>query len=382
MSGAGEKTEKPTARRIDDARKKGQVAKSADLTAALVIGAILMILTWYGPSALGHIVRIIRHFMVHQLADMAGSALTMEGFLKLFNAATLHMMMLMAPFLLGAMVMGVLVNLFQVKPLFATEAIKPNLKKLNPIEGFKRLFSQRAFIELGKGLLKIAVVSAVCFGIIQSQYDQLLGTSQMAILKASHLLFQLILSLTFGVVIALLAIGVVDWKVQIYQLMKQLRMTKQEIKDEMRNTEGNPEVKRKIKSQGQAMARKRMLANVPKADVILVNPTHYSVAIQYDPDECPAPRVIAKGVDALALKIREIAREHQIPIVENKPLARSLYDAVEVEHMIPPHLFVAVAQVLAFVFTKSKGRKTTQRRWAKVIQSPALTTGPVNGGAH
>jgi flagellar biosynthetic protein FlhB len=375
MSNAGEKTEKPTPRRIADARKKGQVAKSQDLNSAMVIGGILIVLSLYGPTMMAYILRLFRQFFVHQAVMTGKAPMTLDGFLHLYHNGVLHMCLLMAPFLFGAMIVGASINLFQVKPMVAFEAIKPKLSKLNPIEGFKRMFSQRSIVELGKGILKIAAVAVICLFVVKGQLGFMLGSGQMTLIHASTGLFNTILSMTLGVAIFLFVLGAADWRYQIYQLMKQLRMSRQEIKDEMRNSEGSPEMKRKMKSVGQGFVKKRMMAAVPQADVVLTNPTHFSVAIQYDPDECAAPRVIAKGADALAFRIREIAKENGVPMMENKPLARALYAQVEVDHMIPPHLFVAVAQVLAFIFTQNKGRRAKRDRWKKMI-------GPVQGPAE
>ncbi|MCA9788411.1 MAG: flagellar biosynthesis protein FlhB [Cyanobacteria bacterium HKST-UBA06] len=381
MSNAGQKTEKPTPRRIADARKKGQVAKSQDLTAAMVIGGIMLVLSLYGPTMLAYLIRLFRQFFVHQMAVSGKAPMSLDAFLHLFSSGVMHMTLLMAPFLVGAMIVGASINLFQVKPLVAFEAIHPKFNKLNPVEGFKRMFSQRALVELVKGILKIALVSAVCFFVVQAQLGFLLSTGQMTLIHASSGLFQTILNMTLGVGLALFVLGAADWRYQIFQLMKQLRMSRQEIKDEMRNSEGSPEMKRKMKSVGQSLVRKRMLAAVPQADVVLTNPTHFSVAIQYDPDECAAPRVIAKGADVLAFKIREVAKAHGVPMMENKPLARALYAQVEVDHMIPPHLFVAVAQVLAFIFTQNKGRRQQRDRWRKLV-GPMPDPGLQPDGGH
>ena len=277
----------------------------------------------------------------------------------------MHIAMLTLPLMAGILLVGVLANLIQVRFLFSTDTLKPNFGKLNPLPGFKRFVSVKSLIELVKGVIKIIIVGWCSFSVIHSHLDQLMGMSQMGFVQAWTVIWGIAMSICWAIAIALLVIGIADWWLQRYQLMKQLRMTKQEVKDEMKNSEGNPEVKRKVKNAGRMLMRKRMLKAVPQADVIVTNPTHFAVAIQYDPDLAPAPRVVAKGADHMAFKIREIAQENGIPILENKPLARGLYAAVEVDHMIPPDMFIAVAEVLAYVYKRNKGRGAARMRRIK-----------------
>lgn len=363
MAGAGEKTEKPTPRRIQEARKKGQVAKSVDLNSAVILGAIALMLFVYGPVLLQYLARLLRDYLTQYLK--AGDPIDAGLFQGMFAATIGHVITILAPFIVGVMIFGLIANLAQVKPMFSPEAIKPKLDKLNPINGFKRLFSQRSLVELGKGILKMTIVGCVGLAIVYLNREHLFSLSQLGFTQAWMLLFKMILYIAMANFVILALLGAADFWYQRYQLMKQLRMTKQEVKDELKNTEGNPEIKRKIKQSAHQMLNATMLKNVPKADVVVNNPTHISVAIQYDPDESPAPRVVAKGADYMAFKIREIAQENGIPMVENKPLARTLYKMVEVEHMVPPDLFVAVAEVLAYVFKLNKGRKRREQhnRW-------------------
>ncbi len=361
MSGSGEKTEKPTPKRLSDARKKGQVAKSVDLNAALVLGGIAMIIMIYGNSFFEYLMRLTRDMLRNHLAQAAEN-MTPQSFQLLFQDVTYHYIIVVAPFLVGVMFIGVLANIAQVRILFTMEPLKPNLAKINPLEGFKRMFSQKSLVELIKGILKMVIVAVCAWSIIQSQHDHLMAMTRMSFSQSWLLIFQTALNICVTTAIVLLVLGIADWWYQHYQLMKQLRMSRQDIKDEMKNTEGNPEVKRKVRQTGQALIRQQITKNVPTADVIVTNPTHFAVAIQYDPDVAPAPRVVAKGADHLAFKIRELAKEHGVPIVENKPLARQMYAQIEVGHMIPPDLFIAVAEVLAYVFKKNKGRKNRHAR--------------------
>lgn len=360
MSGASEKTEKPTPKRIADARKKGQIAKSNDFNSALVLGAVALILALYGAYFFNSVARLARELLRHQL--QASEAMTLSAFEALFRDMVFQIVIVALPFLVGTLLVGVLANLAQTRVLFTLDPLKPKLEKINPIQGFKRLFSQKSLVELIKGIVKMAVVGLCAYAVIRSQQAHLMGMTQMGFTQAWILVFKTILNICVAIAIALLVLGVADWWYQRYQLMKQLRMSRQEVKDEMKNMEGNPEIKRRVKSTGQAMLRQRMLKAVQTADVIVTNPTHISVALQYDPDEAPAPRVVAKGAEHLAFRIRELAKEHKIPIVENKPLARSIYATVEVNHMIPPELFIAVAEVLAFVFKRYKSRRNRHIR--------------------
>lgn len=355
MAGANEKTEKPTPKRLAEARRRGQVAKSADFSSALVLGAITLLLIMYGAYFMEYLSRLTRQFLWHQL-KMADS-LTLTTFTKLFGDVIFHIVLLIAPFLVGAMLIGVLANIFQIRILFTLQPLKPSLSKLNVIQGFKRMFSQRSLVELAKGVLKMVIVGCCAYGVIRGHQDHLMAMTHMGFMQAWELIFQVVIQISALIAVVLLVLGIADWWYQKYQLTKQLMMTRQEVKDEMKNTEGNPEVKRKVKAMGQTIAFKKMLKAVPTADVVVTNPTHFAVAIQYDPDIAPAPRVVAKGADHMAFQIRELAKTSGVPVVENKPLARSLYAMVEVDHMIPPELFIAVAEVLAYVFKRNKGRR-------------------------
>jgi len=354
MASGQEKTEKPTAKRLSEARKKGQVAKSMDLTTALSLGGIALTLFLYGAYFTQSLMRLLRGIWLHWLrhADM----LTTGGIQTLMIDVCLKTIVIMLPFLLVPLVVGVAINLYQTQFLFSMQALRFSLDRLNPLNGFKRFFSQRSMVELAKGILKMAIVGAACYLLINGKLGQLMALSQMNFAQGWEVIFQILLEMSCLIALILFVMGLADYIYQRYQYTKGLRMTKQEVKDEHKNMEGDPKLKGRMRSVGKAMMRKRMLKAVPQADVVVTNPTHFSVAIQYDPDISPAPRVVAKGADELAFRIREMAKENKVPIVENKPLARSLYATVEVDHMIPPELFVAVAEVLAYVFRKNKGR--------------------------
>ena len=243
----------------------------------------------------------------------------------------------------------------QIGPLFAPEIIKPDLSKISPIKGVQRLFSTRSLVEFVKGLLKLFIIGVVGTVIVYPYYgniDHMVGLPVPALLD--ELKFLVVRMLT-GILVVLMVVAVIDLVYQRYEHYKKMRMTKQELKDEYKQTEGDPHVKARLRSLRAERARQRMMQNVPQADVVITNPTHYSIALKYIPEEMEAPRCVAKGVDEVALRIREVAKEHDIILYENKPLARALYETVEIDEIVPPEHYKAVAEVISYVF-KLKGR--------------------------
>lgn len=357
MSSGQEKTEKPTGKRLREAREQGNVAKSADLSSSIVLASSLMLLGWVGPYTLSNIFA----YAAHLFSNPIKTPITQTLFIGLLTNLLTTIVLLVLPFFLGAMLTGVIINIVQVKPLLTTQPLKPKLEKLNPLSGFKRFFSMRSIVEFCKSIFKTIVVGVTGYNIVTSHMREILILHSLDLYSVWKFLISIMSELAVWTCMILFVMGVLDYFYQKYEHTKQLRMTKQEIKEEHKQEEMDGALKSRIKSIGKQMAKKRMMAAVPKADVVITNPTHFAVAIQYDPDIAPAPRVIAKGQDAFALKIKEIAKENKVPIVENKPLARALHKIVEVDHMIPPELFVAVAEVLAYVFSKNKGRKMSHK---------------------
>jgi flagellar biosynthetic protein FlhB len=353
MSGAGEKTEKATPKRKQKARQDGQVAKSQDLNSAIVLIVGFTLLFVMGSFMYMELTNIL----IGKLSKLNVDEITMEGIIPFFIAHIITVAKLLAPLLFGLMFFGVISNLSQVGPLFTTKPLKPNPTKLNPINGFKRIFSLKGIVELIKGILKVVIIGGVGFATIYSQRGKLISLSGVDINASMQILYETIFAISWKVCIILLVVGLIDYFYQKYEFEKSIKMTKQDVKDEFKNMEGNPQIKRKVKSIQMQMAQTRMMGKVPEADVIVTNPTHFAIALKYDPNTAPAPIVIAKGVDNIAKKIKEIAKEHKVPIVENKPLARSLYKLVDLDHMVPEELFVAVAEVLAYVYKKNKNRK-------------------------
>lgn len=362
---ASEKTEKPTAKRMQDAREKGQVAKSQDFNGAIVLIAATGAMAYVGPYTLTTLYGQMQYTFGQLLSSpLARQPLTSQKFNSLMADTIQSMVWLMLPFLLTVMVLGVLSNLVQVRPLFTMQAIFPKLDKINPINGFKRLWSMRSIVEVVKAIVKMTIIGATGTIIIQNHREELMGLGGLDVPVAWMAILKVIGEIAQWSCVLFFISGLIDWRYQAWELEKQLRMSRQDIKDERKNSDGDPMMKGRVRQMGVKMAKTRQLASVPTADVVITNPTHYAIALKYDPDIAPAPVVVAKGKDIFAQKIKEIAKEHKVPMVENKPLARSLYPVVEVDAMIPPDLFIAVAEVLAYVFAKNKGRRLAAQKRA------------------
>ncbi len=349
---SSEKTERPTPKRLDDARKKGNVARSMEVNSAFVLLTGTMTLFFMS----GFLSRNLSFFMRHVFEGLNTYNLTQSAVRPYALSLVLIGGKILAPIMISIMVIGIAVNVGQVGFLFTLEAVTPKPEKIDPTKGFQRIFSVKSLVELIKGILKIGIVGYVAYVVIKGHYrdyfllmDQ--GTGQILIFMMK-IIFQV--ALRSGLI--LLALAAMDYGYQKWQYIKDLRMSVEEVKEEMKQYEGDPQVKSRIRSIQREMARKRMLADVPEADVVITNPTHYAVALKYDAEKMDAPRVVAKGARNLALKIKEIARENGVPIVENPPLARMLYKMTEVGMEIPMELFQSVAEVLAYIY-RLKGKQ-------------------------
>ncbi len=347
------KTEKATPKRKREARKRGQVAKSTEMNSVLVLVAGLISVVWIGPKIVSNSAGAMRAFFVmiaHPAEVSSGAGL------RGMETLVLHVMeTTLIPIAAIVLAAALLVNVAQVgfRPSFT--AIKPSFKKLSPLSGAKNIFGPRLFFEFGKVLAKIAIVGAVTAMSLVPMLTKLgasVGTTPFAL---GSLLNSNAESVIMRIVIAYALIGIVDLIHQRHRIAKQMKMTKQEIKDEGKNAQLPPEVRSAIRRRQIQAARARMMAAIPTADVVVTNPTHYAVALRYDGTK-PAPIVVAKGKNLIAVQIRRIAAENNVPIVPDPPLARSLHAGVEVDHMIPAELYSAVAQVLAYVY-KMAGRK-------------------------
>lgn len=348
----GEKTEQPTEKKKDDARKEGQVAKSKEITNAFTLLAAFVVLKVY-TSTIAE--RLIGFFSL-TYDDINEYIKNYDGYVNetgisslMFNVFT-QFLLLMFPIFAVFFAVSFICDVAQVKWRPTAKPLKPKGSKLNPISGFKKIFSSRAIIELIKSILKIFVIAYVAYSYLKNNTSGLFLLYDVTIYQGVANVCNLLISLGIRITAAYLVIAFADYAYQKWKHNEDLKMTKQEVKDEYKQSEGDPQIKGKIRQRMQQASRRRMMQDVPKADVVITNPTHYAVAIVYDAEHYDAPVVLAKGADYVAQKIKEIARDSNVEIVENKPLARMLYANVEIGEMVPPELYQAVAEVLAFVY--------------------------------
>jgi len=345
-----ERTERATPKRRRETRKKGQVALSKEVSSAFVLLSSLSIFYFAGPWMFSKII-----FLMQETYQNINTLDLNSSSFHFFIIDVMRQFILIISPLLGAiMVTGIISNVVQTGFLFSTEAISFKLSKINPINGFKRLYSLRSLVELVKSLTKITLVGGIAFFLIKSRYDNLLGLIQLDVLNIFTFIgseASIIGFYTFGF---LLVLAIFDYLFQRWHYEKDLKMTKQEVKEEMKHTEGDPKIKARIRSIQQEMSRNRMMAMVPDATVVITNPTHLAVALKYDTNNMLAPKVIAKGAGIIAKKIKDIAIENNIPVVEEKNIARVLYKTVEINSYIPIELYHAVAEVIAYVYKLGK----------------------------
>lgn len=341
------KTEAPTPRRLHEARQRGQVARSMELPAAVAMFLALLAMDWYGESVWTGLIGILQNSM--DFAQLPAS----EGLLNALIWMGLQALWLVTPMLL--MVVGgiLFVQYIQVGLLFTLHPIEPNLNKINPVKGVQRLFSGRTLATTAINLLKLSVVGLVAYITLQSSSLEIAFAASLSMFDLISMTTALVFRLSLRLAAVLLLIALIDFAYQRYRHEKDLKMTKDEVKDEMRNMEGSPEIRRRRRQLQQQFALQRIRMDVPKADVIVTNPTHLAIAIRYDADTMSAPRVVAKGADHMAAIIRQIAMEHKVPIVQRRELARAMYDVVEPGDEVPERFFQAVAEILAYVYQLS-----------------------------
>lgn len=345
----GEKTEAPTPKKLTDARKEGQVAKSMDLvTAFMLLGMFLGLkfcVGYMGRKFLESFRRIYGS-MSTLLSDEVNYNVTAS----LIKNVIFDIVLIAAPLMILALVVAFVFNIAQVKWAPTAKPLKPKFNKFNPISGMKRLFSKDKIMELLKSVAKVVVLTYVVYDEIKDQYGLLFQFYNYGLMEAVVAIGNLVISVGIKISFCFLVIAVVDYFYQKRKFNEDMKMTKQEIKDEYKNSEGDPQIKGKIKARMREASQRRMMQSLPDADVVITNPTHLAVALRYDKENASAPVVIAKGADYLAQKIKEVARENNIEIVENKPVARMLYYNVDVDQEIPPELYQAVAEILAYVY--------------------------------
>ena len=340
---AGDKTEQPTARRREEAREEGRIARSADLTAAVALLAGILLLKALGPRMLDQMLQIIR--ALGDPPDLTGPGLL--PWMRSVGRAAAEMTL---PFLLLLIVLTIAGTVVQSGLLLTWKQMTLHLERLNPVNGFKRMLSADSLTHLVFGLLKVAFVATIAYLTIAGRIDALLAAGTTHAGGLFKLSTELLYDLALRLGLALLVLGVVDYLVQRWKLERSLRMTRQEIKDELKRMEGDPLMKQRRRQIQRRLALQRINAEVPRASVVVTNPTEYAVALRYDEATMTAPRVVAKGKDYLAQRIRVVAQQHGVPLVQRPPLARALYAGVEVGEEVPPAFYRAVAELLAFVY--------------------------------
>ncbi len=348
---SGEKTEKATPKKRQDARKKGQVVKSAEISGASILLFTFLILMTFSDFYKVRIVRLFTDIFMNRLSMEVNS----ENVMALMMRYGIEVMLLLAPVLIVAYLVALLVNYMQVGFLLVGEGLKPKLEKLDPIKGFKNIFSLRSLVEFAKTVFKMTIIGYMVYSTFINYKADIAALSHFSLDAILHFAASVTLSLGVKIAAALMVLAIFDYIYQKYDNEKKLRMSKQDIKDEYKKMEGDPLIKGKIRERQRRMAMQRMMQEVPNADVIITNPTHFAVALKYEGSEMEAPQIIAKGQDYVALRIKEIAKEHGVITMENKPLARALFQRAEIGDAIPADLFQAVAEVLAYVY-KLKGR--------------------------
>lgn len=343
----GEKTEQPTARRRSDSRRQGQVAKSTDLSAAIDLGGSVLLLAAMGGGLLAAMSAMLRRSLAGQTP---GNAVSIDSIAPAVQWAAGMGARAILPVLLISFAVAAAGQYMQVGWLVTTRPLRPKFDKLNPAAGAKKLFNKRNAVKTFVNTFKMAVIVLVACAILRNQAARIVSLPLMEMRQGFHAMGRLVLELALWLLAILLIIGIIDWVYQRWQHTQDLKMTKQEVKDERRSMEGDPEIKARRLRMGMEIAMQRLQRSVPEADVIVTNPTHFSVAIRYDQASMRAPVVTAKGADFLAFKIRHLAIMHGIPIVERPPLARALYAAVQEGREVRAEHYEAVAEVLAFVY--------------------------------
>lgn len=353
MADNGDKTEKATPKRKREARKKGTVLQSKEVVTVASLAATFLALQFLIPITMQMLEQMMQRF----LSDQSGIVLDVPGLTKLTADCIYTVVVAALPICLVAAMVSIAATMAQTRGLFTMKAAAPKMSRLNPLQGLKKLISMQGLMELVKSLLKIAILGIIVYLQIKDAFPKFARLMDMSLPQAMATVGDLILGMVWTVCAIFVFVAAFDFLFQWWQFEKNLRMSKQELKEEYKETEGDPQIKGKIKERQQAMSRRRMMQQVPQADVVIRNPTHFAIAIRYRPEEDVAPVVLAKGADALALRIVKAAEEAGVYITENRPLARGLYDAVEIDDMVPVEFYRPVAEVLAFVYNLREKQK-------------------------
>lgn len=346
-----EKTEQATPRKRSEARKKGQVGKSREIPSVAVLLAGLSTLYLFGAYMYNH----IKSLMQDTFSMIAVPNQGLAEFLVLGNIVIERFIVMVLPVMIAVFVTALLSNVLQIGFVLSWESVTPKLSKISPIKGIQRLFSKQTLMELFKSLAKLALVGVIAYVTVKGEMDRLPSLADREVQAILLYILKIAFKIFIRVSMAMIFLAILDFWFQKWQYEQQLKMTKQEVKEEFKRTEGDPLIKSRIKRIQYEIAKRRMMQEVPKADVVVTNPVHLAIALQYDTAEMSAPTVLAKGAGEVAERIKTLAREHHIPIVENRELAQNLYKMVEIANEIPSILYQAVAGVLAYVY-KLKGK--------------------------
>lgn len=347
-----EKSEQATPKKREESRSKGRVAKSREINSAALILGLALGLSMLGPT----MVHKLQGSMAAGWGSFLVEPMTEIIFKELILKSIWQGLLILGPLVLMFGVLAILSSLGQHGLVWSNHPITPDFSRVNPLKGLKRIFSLQSLMELGKTLLKFSVVTYIAYIIVRDDLPQVLHLMRLETVQVAASIGPLFIRLIFWAGIAITFLGLADFIFQKWDHERQLKMSKREVKQELKDTEGDPLVRARIRTLQREMTRKRMMEDVPKSDVVITNPTELAVAVKYDQASMEAPKVMAKGAGIIARRIREIAKEHGIPVIENKPLARTIFKIVEVGHLVPVALYRAVAEVLAFVY-RLRGQK-------------------------
>ncbi len=348
----GEKTEEPTSKKLDDARKEGQVAKSKEIGNAFSLLALFLVMKLYLGTMGTRFIEVFSavYQQIPDVSKMYNGGLPVASLHVLIRGMMFQILIIMAPVLLIGVAIAIICDVAQVKWKPTTKPLQPKFSKLNPMKGFGRIFSPNSLVELLKSVLKLALIGYMVYSYLKDKISNIFLLYDITLNQAIGMIGEIVVDLGIRIAAIYMIIAFLDFGYQKWKFHEDMKMTKQEVKDEYKNQEGDPQIKGKQKQRMREASMRRMMQQLPEADVVITNPTHYAVAIKYDPEKYDAPYVLAKGENYLAQRIKDVAKENHIEIVENKPLARMLYANVDIGGLIPPELYQAVAEVLAFVY--------------------------------
>ncbi len=360
---AGEKTEAPTPRRRQEAREQGNIARSMDLSSAALLVGIMVLLKWFG----GDIITALKSLMAESLSARSIADFNTQSPLQIWTNAAKVVGASMFPLFAGLGLVGIGANMAQTGFSFSTKRITPNFGALNPVRGLQRIFGQgQGAMKLVMSVAKMALVGLTAYSAVHGRLGDIVLSQQLSFLQAFGLSWQIVYSICMRIGILLLVLALLDYIWQRFRVERDLKMTKQEVKDEMRKMDGDPHIKNRRRQIAMQMARERLKKDVPTADVVVTNPTEFAIALKYDSSTMHAPRVLAKGQGYMAMRIREIAIQNGIPILERKPLARALFKLVNVGQEIPEQFYSAVAEILAYVYELTGKKRSREREMASV----------------